>query len=160
MRKINLFLYIFIFTVLTIAAFLVGCAHSNLQNYAAIDLSQKTVTVPPGGAGLTGKLKQILTEQGWRLSIYRGPSVVEGDLGSKTKLKSYDTFNARYRLYVRFAQSRDFCINNGQPCYIFFDVSFIDNETGSEVFTLEGSGCDCLGEAVDKFREAISGVSK
>ena len=84
--------------------FLSGCMHHNLQSYAAIDLSQKTITVPSGSKGLRGKLKQVLTEQGWQLSVDRGPSVVEGDLGSKTKLESYDTFNTRYRLYVAFRQ--------------------------------------------------------
>src|SRR5664280_177843 len=83
-----------------------GCMHHNIQNYATIDVSQKTVTVPPGSKGLRGKLKQVLTEQGWRLSIDRGPSVVEGDLGSKTKLESYDTFNTRYRLHVVFPSIR------------------------------------------------------
>jgi hypothetical protein len=130
--------------------------HHNLQNYAAIDLSQKTVTVPPGAKGLRGKLKQVLTEEGWRLSIDRGPSVVEGDLGSKTKLESYDTFNTRYRLRMASRQY-DVCVYNFTPAYIY-DISFIDNKTGSEVFTIEGKGCE--GGVVDKFREAISGVSR
>lgn len=132
-----------------------GCMHHNIQNYATIDVSQKTITVPPGSKGLRGKLKQVLIEQGWRLSIDRGPSVVEGDLGSKTKLESYDTFNTRYRLHVVFRQF-DICLNF-QPA-ITYDISFIDNKTGSEVFTIEGEGCE--GGAVDKFREAISGVSR
>ena len=132
-----------------------GCNYHNLQNYAAIDVSQKTVTVPPGSSGLRGKLKQVLAEQGWRLSVDKGPAVVEGDLGSKTKLESYDTFNTRYRLYVASRQY-DICFNF-QP-YIRYDISFIDNKTGSEVFTIEGKGCE--GGAVDKFREAISGFSK
>jgi hypothetical protein len=144
-------------TVLLVAIVFVlsGCMQHNLQNYAAIDLSQKTVTVPPGAKGLRGKLKQILTEQGWRLSIDRGPAVVEGDLGSKTKLESYETFNTRYRLYV-VSRQFDWCLN-AQPA-VTYDISFIDNKTGSEVFTIEGKGCE--GGAVDKFREAISGVSR
>jgi hypothetical protein len=145
-------------TILFVAIVFVfsGCVHHNLQNYAAIDLSQKTVTVPPGAKGLRGKLKQVLAEEGWRLSIDRGPSVVEGDLGSKTKLESYDTFNTRYRLRMASRQF-DVCVYNFTPAYIY-DISFIDNKTGSEVFTIEGKGCE--GGVVDKFREAISGVSK
>jgi len=144
-------------TILFVAILFVlsGCMHHNIQNYAAIDLSQKTVTVPPGSKGLRGKLKQVLTEHGWRLFVDRGPSVVEGDLGTKTKLESYDTFNTRYRLHVVFSQY-DLCLNL-QPA-IIYDISFIDNKTGSEVFTIEGKGCE--GGAVDKFREAISGVSR
>jgi hypothetical protein len=81
---------------------------------------------------------------------------VEGDLGSKTKLESYDTFNTRYRLRMASRQF-DVCVYNFTPAYIY-DISFIDNKTGSEVFTIEGKGCE--GGVVDKFREAISGVSK
>jgi hypothetical protein len=144
-------------TILFVAIVFVlsGCMYHNIQNYAAIDVSQKTVTVPPGSKGLRGKLKQVLTEQGWRLSIDRGPSVVEGELGSKTKLEAYNTFNTRYRLHVVFSQF-DVCLNF-QPA-ITYDISFIDNKTGSEVFTIEGKGCE--GGAVNKFREAISGVSR
>jgi hypothetical protein len=126
----------------------------NLQIYAAIDLSQKTVTVPPGGQGLKGKLKQILTEQGWQLSIDRGPSIVEGNLGSKTKLESYDTFNTRYRLYVRLQGDR--CLNSHEPAN--YDISFIDNKTGSEVFTIEGR--DCMGGGCRQVQRGYFGFFK
>lgn len=140
---------------ITIAFVLIGCQHHNLQNYTAIDQSQKTVTVPPGSKGLRGKLKQTLTEQGWKLSVDKGPAVMEGDLGGKTKLESYDTFNTRYRLYVASAQF-DICLNF-EPA-ITYDISFIDNKTGSEVFTIEGKGCES--NAVKKFKEAIYGFPK
>lgn len=134
---------------------LTGCIRPPIiQSYGAIDLSQKSVTVPPGSNGLKGKLKQFLVAEGWRLSIDKGPSVVEGDLGSKTKLESYDTFNTRYRLHV-VSRQYDTCIRGGPA--ITFDISFIDNKAGSEVFTLSGESCEDM--VVEKFKEAITGVS-
>lgn len=135
---------------LVIVFVLSGCMYHNLQNYGTIDELQKSVTVPPGSKGLLGKIKQVLVEQGWKLSVDRGPSVVEGELGNKTMLESYNTFNTRYRLYV-VSRQYDICLNF-QPA-IIYDISFIDNQTGSEVFTIEGDGCE--NDAVDKFREAI-----
>ncbi len=41
---------------------------------------------------------------------------------------------------------------------INYDISFIDNNSGSEVFTLEGKGCQKW--VVEEFRKAILGVSK
>ncbi|MCH9827993.1 MAG: hypothetical protein K0U79_09640 [Gammaproteobacteria bacterium] len=138
-----------------ITVMLSGCISHNVQRYAEIDATQKTVTVPPGSKGLKGELKKVLLEMGWRLSVDRGPSVVEGDFGETTKLESYDTFNTRYRLHV--ASSRvDFCFNF-QPLVVY-DISFIDNKTGGEVFTIEGRGCE--GGAVDKFGEALSSVAR
>jgi hypothetical protein len=136
--------------------YLTGCIRPpSIQSYGTIDQSQKSVTVPPGSNGLKGKLKQFLVAEGWRLSIDKGPSVVEGDLGSKTKLESYDTFNTRYRLHV-VSRQYDTCIPRGGPA-ITFDISFIDNKAGSEVFTLSGESCEDM--VVEKFKEAITGVS-
>jgi hypothetical protein len=136
--------------VIVIALFLSGCMYHNVQNYSFIDLSQKTVTVPSGAKGLKGELKKVLAEEGWQLSVDRGPSVVEGEFGSNTKLESYDTFNTRYRLYVYYHQY-DICFNLDPA--ISYEISFIDNKTGSEVFTIEGNGCE--GGAVDEFKNAL-----
>jgi hypothetical protein len=139
--------------ILAAAALLSGCASHNLQRYSQIDEAQKTVTVPPGSKGLKGELKKALIDRGWRLSVDRGPDVTEEEIGEKTRVKSYDTFNTRYRLHVVSSQY-DICLNL-QPA-ITYDVSFVDNITGEEVFTLEGEGCE--GGAVNKFIEALSGV--
>jgi hypothetical protein len=137
------------------AFLLSGCFYHNVQNYGQIDQNQKTVTVPPGAGGIKGDIKKVLSELGWRQSIDRGPSVTEGKIDKKTKLESYDTFNTRYRLYVKSFQY-DMCWN-GSPA-INYDISFIDNNSGSEIFTLEGRGCQS--GVVEKFRDAILGVSK
>jgi hypothetical protein len=130
---------------------LCGCITHDVQRYAAIDSTEKTVTVPAGSKGLKGALKKALAEMGWRLAVDRGPSVVEGDLGEKTRLESYDTFNTRYRLREESSQI-DVCFNL-QPLYEY-DITFIDNKAGSEVFTIEGRGCE--GGVIAKLREALT----
>jgi len=115
------------------AIFIAGCMSHNVQLYGVIDQSNKTVTVPIGSKGLKGALKKSLSQKGWKLVVYRGPSVTEGELGRKTKLAQYDTFNTKYRLIVS-SRVYDLCLD-GSPA-INYEVSFIDNYSGEEVFTI------------------------
>lgn len=133
--------------------FLAGCATHNVQLYGVVDSSNKTVTVPPGSEGLKGKLKQALANDGWKLVVYRGPSVTEGEVGEKTKIEQYDTFKSRYRLVVSSYQY-DLCLNF--TAAIRYDISFIDNTSGAEVFTINGRGC-VESSAVEKFMNAVRG---
>lgn len=130
--------------------FLVGCARHNVQTYSAVDSSNKTVTVPSGSEGLKGKLKQALTKDGWNLVVYRGPSVTEGEVGEKTKIEQHDTFKSRYRLIVSSYQY-DLCLNFTPA--ISYDISFIDNTSGAEVFTISGRGCEP--SVVKQFMKAV-----
>ncbi|RFC33234.1 MAG: hypothetical protein DID92_2727744966 [Candidatus Nitrotoga sp. SPKER] len=141
--------------VLTALAALTGCATHNVQLYGPIDNSNKTVTVPPGSEGLKGKLKSALANDGWKLVVYRGPSVTEGEIGEKTKVEQYDTFNSRYRLIASSYQF-DLCLNFTPA--IKYDISFIDNKSGAEVFTINGRGCEP--DAVEKFMNALRGKDK
>lgn len=142
----------FIIIVLSIMT-LVGCMKHNVQVYSAVDHSNKTVTVPAGAKGLKGEIKKLLSQQGWKLSVYRGPSVTEGSFGKKTKLEKYDTFNTRYRLIV-VSRQYDLCLNFTPA--ITYEVSFIDNHSGAEVFTIDGRGCES--GAVEEFKKAFSGL--
>ena len=128
-----------------------GCTHHNIQIYKTIDHTNKTITVPPGSKGLKGKLKQVLSENGWEMVVDRGPDVTEGEFDKKVNLKNYNTFNSSYRLYVRSYQY-DLCFNFSPA--ITYEISFIDNNLGAEVFTIEGNGCEC--DVIKKFEEAIS----
>ena len=141
--------------ILALLAFLTGCATHNVQLYGPVDTSNKTVTVPPGSKGLKGKLKQALANDGWKLVVYRGPSVTVGEVGERTKIEQYDTFNSRYRLIVSSYQF-DLCWNFTSA--IKYDISFIDNKSGAEVFTINGRGCEP--DAVEKFMDALHGKSK
>jgi hypothetical protein len=51
-----------------------GCLSYNLRRFDTIDASAKTITVPPGG-GLTGAIKEVLAQDGWKITVYRGPEV-------------------------------------------------------------------------------------
>lgn len=135
--------------------FLAGCATHNAQLYGSVDTSNKTVTVPPGSEGLKGELKQVMVNDDWKLVVYRGPSVSEGNVGETTKIEHYDTFNSRYRL-IASSHQIDMCFKNFTPSpWIEYDVSFIDNKSGAEVFTISGRGCEV--DAVEEFVNALHG---
>lgn len=137
------------------ASFLImlsGCMSHDLQMYGEIDSGDKSITVPPGAKGLKGELKSYLAREGWKLAVYRGPSISEGSLGEQTQIESYDTFNTRYRLMVASSQY-DICFNLSPA--INYEVSFIDNKSGSEVFTISGRGCES--GVLKEFEDALSG---
>ena len=132
-----------------------GCASHNIQLYGSVDQSNKTVTVPAGSKGLKGDLKKALSQKGWQLAVYRGPSVTEGEFGKNTKIEQYDTFNTKYRLIVSSRQY-DLCLNFTPA--ITYDISFIDNQSGAEIFTIDGRGCEP--DVVKKFENALNGIDK
>lgn len=138
--------------ILALLILLSGCASHNVQLYKSLDTSNKTVTVPSGSKGLKGKLKQALANDGWNLIVYSGPSVIEGEVGKKIKIEQYDTFHSRYRLVVSSYQY-DWCLNFTPA--IRYDISFIDNKSGAEAFTINGDGCEP--GAVQKFVDALNG---
>lgn len=140
-------------SLLAMLVALAGCASHDVRVYSSIDGTNKTVTVPPGGGALIGKLKQTLAHEGWKMVVYDGPTVMEGTMGSHTSLKEYDTFNTRYRLSVSEKQF-DVCLKGFSPD-IYYDISMVDTKTGAEVFTVSGKGCEP--DAVNAFIKALHG---
>lgn len=128
-----------------------GCATHNLEVYNKLDSSNKALTVPPGGGGLTGALKSALKKEGWDLAVYRGPRVTEGSIGDKTRLEEYGTFNTRYTLFVDYDQY-DWRFPDFDPMY-HYDISLVDNRTGEEVMTISGRGARTT--IVKKFMETL-----
>lgn len=61
--------------ILMLGLILSSCTSTDIQTYAEIDPSDKSVTVPPGGGGFIGGIKSGLRKNGWRLMIYQGPSI-------------------------------------------------------------------------------------
>ncbi len=116
-----------------------ACQATNVSQYAEIDSSNKTVTMPAGNRGLLGRLKNGLSERGWKFTFDRGPDRVTGTNKDSVDLESYNTFNTRYRMIVDWNQF-DICINL-QPA-IYYDIVLIDNQTGSEVVALSGRECE------------------
>ncbi len=133
-----------------VAATLSGCMAYNLRTYGAVDSSSKTVTVPPGG-GLTGAVKEALTRDGWKITVYRGPELTRGTIGDDTRLERGGTFSTRYTVFIRWQQV-DTCVPRFDPAYTY-DISLVDNQGGSEVFTLSGRGCE--NRIVDAFVEGL-----
>jgi hypothetical protein len=127
-----------------------GCSTHNLRTYGAVDSSNKTITVPPGG-GLTGAVKDVLVQDGWKITVYRGPELLRGTTGDTTRLERGGTFTTRYALFLRWQQF-DICIPRFDPAYTY-DISLVDNQDGSEVLTLSGRGCE--GRIIDAFSEGL-----
>ena len=146
------FMFLRMISVFVCLLLLTGCpTMPTVQKYEAIDTSNKTMTVPFGSQGLIGKIKDLLSKKGWKLSVYQGPDVTEGQMGEKTKLKSYNTFNTRYTLLIR-QNLYDHCLNF-EGAYVY-DISMVDNKTGSEVLTMSGRSCEF--QVVKGFEESFN----
>lgn len=137
-----------------IAILLQACA-TNIQKYSEIDETEKTITVPTGSKGLKGDIKRLLAQDGWALSVYRGPDVTEGAAGDQVRLEHYDTFNTRYTLFVA-SSVYDYCMNFSPA--ISYDISLVDNSTGTEVMTMDGNGCES--NVAQKFMDNLAGNKK
>ena len=132
MKSINAF-------VLLALLLLSACVSADMREYGKVDLTEKTITVPPGG-GLVAELKDILNKQGWKSVVYRGPDVTEGRGGENVNLKTYNTFNTRYRLLLT-ASRFDTCLGHMDGAYQY-NMSMIDNKTGQEVMVMGGRACE------------------
>jgi len=141
-----------IMSVCLAAVILTGCTSTNVQTYSSVDLRSKTITVPAGSSGLKGELKKGLSEHGWKMSVYSGPEVLEGQSGNNTRLQRYDTFNTRYSLLVESRQY-DVCFNFSPA--INYELVLIDNKDGSEVIAMDGR--DCQNDIVQQFMNAVEG---
>jgi hypothetical protein len=143
-----------IFLLIVVIA-LSGCSHIDVQHYGTMDLSDKTMTVPPGSKWLIGELKKSLVSSGWELSIYDGAATTSGTAGAMVELKHTKAFNARYRLTVA-ATWYNQCMDYTNA--VNFDLSVIDNNKGKEVFTMSGNGCES--DIVEAFNNALLGKPK
>jgi hypothetical protein len=141
--------------ILSLVTILTGCMSHNVQTYGEINPNEKTITVPSGSHGLKGKIKKFLSQDGWKISVYRGPKVTKGSLGENTNIEEYDTFNTRYNLHLEYSQY-DWCIGSFDPA-LNYEVTLIDNNSGSEVIALSGRGCE--NTIVEKFTEAFSNAT-
>jgi len=130
-----------------------ACSTKDVQKLERIDLTQKTMTVPVSSAGLVGKLKTMLREEGWSLIVYQGPTVTEGTIGSETHTEQQGKFATRYRLVTTWSHT------DGFGWYYDFSVVIIDNNTGAEALTISGN--HGLGANIVKsLRDALLSQSK
>jgi len=140
-----------IFLLIAVIA-LSACSHIEVQHYETMDLSDKTMSVPPGTKWLIGELKKSLISSGWELLIYDGASTTSGTAGAKVELSHTKAFNARYRLAIA-ATWYNQCMDYTNA--VSFDLSVIDNNKGKEVFTMSGNGCES--DIVKAFNNALLG---
>ena len=133
-----------------LALLLAGCGSHRLNTFEPVDLSERSITVPPGG-GLTGEIKQAMTRDGWRVVVRQGPEVTKGQLGENTRLERFKTVETRYVMFLRWNQF-DVCVPRFVPAYNY-DISVMDVRSGSEVLTLSGRGCEP--KIVEKLMEAL-----
>ena len=84
----------------------------------------------------------MLNDDAWKMSVYSGASYIEGTQGTNTKLKSYDTFLTRYNLVLDYDRY-DSCLEwDGSATGAYrYEIAIIDNKSGSEALTMDGSGC-------------------
>lgn len=115
-------------------------ACQSTSKFGTIDQNDRSITVPAGSSMLLGPLKQKLSEAGWRMSVDRGPDVIQGSMGEKVSLASGATFLTRYRLLIKQRQYDICIIPPGGPA-VRYDMSVIDNRTGEEIITQNGSSC-------------------
>jgi hypothetical protein len=129
--------------------FLTSCMSSKIHFYKSIDLSDKSVTLPPGGVGLMSDVKQALILEGWQVKIDRGLEVIGEKASGSSK---YDSLHTRYRVHQN-VNAYDVCVTGGQA--ISFDISMVDNKDSSEVFTW--SGRTCSGDFMQELRRIARG---
>lgn len=146
-------------TIIAIAALLLssltlaGCAFIDVQSYGTVDLSDKSVTVPPGGDSIDGSLKKYLSSNGWRMFVYNSDvTKITGDSGKNTSLEERLEFKSRYRIITSWKNTHH-CLNGDY--FVLFDLSFIDNKSGSEVFTMSAEECE--GKIVKAFGTTLTG---
>ena len=137
---------------LAIVMVLSGCASYNLDTFGYIKRNEKTVRVPAGSFGLLGELKKVLKKRGWKKKVYGGAEITEK---KSNKILKYESFNSKYSLYVK-SNSYDVCFNFSDALY--YDISLINNKTGSEVLTLSGNGCEYT--IVEKFDGALNKITR
>lgn len=138
---------------------LTGCVSApESRSYAQIDLTEKSITVPPGSGGLKGLLKDILIGEKWSLTVDSSLDVTEGEAKEKVSLQTRRVYQTRYYLLV---QSRviDDCLEFVSPSVesklYRFDISIIDTKSSSETLTMSGKSCSS--QIAKDFRNHIQG---
>ena len=131
-----------------------GCAEKSVIEYSQTLYSDKSMLVPTGNKGLKGGIKRALISNGWSLSVYQGPTVTEGASGKSTQLKTYDTFNSRYRLLVDNNRDVGVACKDDLSSWTAYEISIIDNQAGTEVLSLSGR------ESCGKIVEELMGYLK
>ncbi len=128
-----------VFLFVSIAILLAACSNYKMSIITPLDRSDKTITIQAGAAGLKGKIKDTLRQEGWKIRTDAGPTKTTGAVGGDVDLQTSTTFRTRYRMAID-SRRIDTCIPSG-PLYVF-EMAVIDNDTGDEILTMDGRECE------------------
>ncbi len=135
-----------------------ACSHTDVQQHAAIDTTQKSIAVPHVKRGLLREIVSALSSSGWRLvadSTAESPQRKKGEARTappeQPQLAAAALASkARYRLAAN-ARAIDYC--HGGRVYIY-DITITETANGAKVLEQSGRGCDR--DIVQKFKEALT----
>ena len=131
-----------------------ACATHQTPIAGTIDVSNKSITVSAGNSGLNGKVKAILSEQGWQMTALKRPKSNPGAFGSEITIEKLENQPTRYSLLLSYRRV-DLCLDLQHM--VNFDISIIDNERGIEVFGFGGNGCE--NKVAEQFSESLQNAS-
>ena len=114
-----------------------GCIATNLERYNRIDITARTIAIPPDSSPLIAGLRGALQADGWTLANPTGPA---------------GSVPPRYWLDIRLIRvDPETCYPSGDPV-VKFDLVLYDNRTSDAALTFRGR--DCSRDAVATFMNA------
>ena len=114
-----------------------GCIATNLERYNRIDVTARTIAIPPDNSPLIAELRAALQADGWTLANPAGPG---------------GAVPPRYTLDIRLIRvDPETCGPNGN-LVVKFDLVLYDNRTSDAALTFRGR--DCSRDAVAEFMAA------
>jgi hypothetical protein len=141
-------------SLLIAISMLSACATHQTPIAGTIDDANKSITVSASNSGLNGKVKAVLSEQGWQMTVLKRPKSNPGALGSEITIERYENQPTRYSLLLSYRQV-DLCLDLQHM--VSFDISIIDNERGIEIFGFGGNGCE--NKVAEQFSKNLQNAS-
>lgn len=124
---------------------LAGCLSTHVARYNAIDLRERTISVPADDSLLVGTIKQRLQRLGWTI-IVPDPTQPAGP-------------PARYALAITQERVVDFCGSDAaKDPVVSFHIILMDNKTKDAILTENGR--DCTRTAATTFITAVRAASQ
>lgn len=128
-----------------------GCVRKALfVEYAQLDLSDKSITVPIGGDLFLTEVKKGLIDDGWEIQVYDKSTVTTIKNNTTETFANYHT---KYKLLINY-------ITNVDGVLVGYDISVLDNKNGKEVITLHQYGAQQSKESAQDILSWFRGQSK
>lgn len=124
--------FLALFTSIIVA--LSACTGVSSIRNGAIDTSQKTVYIQPGGLRVLQPIKDTFISEGWQID----------ELNQE---------NARYFVHTNIRTIELFCLNQWSEIEIEFIL--LDRKTKSTVFSITSRTCDSYSNFTDELRKML-----